>query len=205
MTEFLAAITSFPAVVFTVALAVSLCYWAVTSALGMEGGDADGGVELDGDGVGGFGALLTGLDLHLMPLSLVVTVISLVGWVITTIASLAIGVDGAVGLAVGVVTLVVALIVGVIIAGRVGQVLGPIFSPPSPPGHRDLVGRICTVRTGRVDAGFGQGEVTDADGGSHLVQIRCLDSNQLASGDRALVVDVDDGVFLVSPDVDVLR
>jgi len=49
---------------------------------------------------------------------------------------------------------------------------------------------------------FGQAEVVDAERSTHLIQVRCEIDNDLRSGMRALIVDVDDdGRFIVSPDV----
>lgn len=205
MGEFVTAVTSFPAVVFTVGLLVSLGYWALASILGLND-DADADIESDvGADGGGFASIATGLDLHLLPLSLVVTIVSLVGWVVATIASLAIDLDGAAGTAAGVVILIVALAAGTLAAGRAGRFLGPIFAPSPARRHADLLGRVCVVRTGRVDGGFGQAEVTDADGSAHLIQVRCHEPNPLAAGHEALLVDLDDGIFVVSADLDGIR
>ena len=49
---------------------------------------------------------------------------------------------------------------------------------------------------------FGQAEVRDAEGGSLIVQVRCDKANDLASGDRVLIFDLNKqtGEFHVSPD-----
>ena len=90
-------------------------------------------------------------------------------------------------------------------AGRVGNVLLPILVQTKHIRRRDLIGRLCTVQTGRVDANFGQAEVVDDERSTHLIQIRCEVDNDLRTGMRALIVDVDDdGRFVVSPDVESL-
>lgn len=212
MSEFIDVVTSFPSVVFTVALLVSIGYWIVATVLGLDGVDVDAefdtDVDVDVDGAeagGGLGSLFTALDLHLMPVSLVITVISLVGWIVSVLASIAIGSDGVVGVVVGIVILLAALAAGVLLSGRVARLLSPIFSPGRAVGDRDLIGRVCVLKTSRVDASFGQAEVVDHEGGSHLIDIRCHIENGLSRGDQALLVEVDDGVFTVSPDVDAIR
>ncbi len=115
------------------------------------------------------------------------------------------GTDGVVGLLFGLVILIVAFIIGVVASGRVARLVAPIFSPARALSHSDLLGRLCIVRTGRVDEHFGQAEVVDGDGGSHLIQVRCRIDNELGAGDQALLVDLDDGLFIVSPDVDAIR
>lgn len=66
------------------------------------------------------------------------------------------------------------------------------------PRRSDLIGKLCTVRTQRVDAAFGQAEVDHA---SSLVQVRDLSGRGLKYGDRAIVFDYDGDqeVFLIAP------
>lgn len=73
------------------------------------------------------------------------------------------------------------------------------FAAAPPTTSRDLVGKICTVRTLRVTPTFGQGVIED-DQGSYLVSVRADEPNTLARGSRALVFDYDPEreVFLVS-------
>ena len=212
MGQFIDVITTFPSVVFTVALLVSIGYWVIATVLGLDSIDADADFDVDLDfdldspgQPGGLSGLLTALDLHLMPISLVVSVISLVGWVVSVIASVLLGTDGVVGLVMGLVILAAAFAAGVLASGRVARLVAPIFSPARAQSHVDLLGRLCVVRTGRVDDNFGQAEVVDGEGAAHLIQVRCRIDNELGAGDQALLVDLEDGVFIVSPDVDAIR
>lgn len=227
MNRFLEIITSFPTVIFTVAVLVSLGYWIISTLLGLDDSaidadiDADFDVDIEADlevgaaaghdgvdvasgaGAQGFGdSILMGLGLHLMPLSLVITVVSLAAWLASVIMTVAIG---SANFLVGIAVFIGALFVGVLASGRVARLIAPLFRVTRAAAHKQLIGRLCVLRTGRVDAGFGQAEVTDAEGGSHLIQVRCHISNRLKAGDTALVVDVEDGVFVVSPDVEALK
>ncbi|MEM6455598.1 MAG: hypothetical protein AAF772_10920 [Acidobacteriota bacterium] len=78
--------------------------------------------------------------------------------------------------------------------------LRKLLDHPTAVGRRELIGRLCTVTTQRVDAGFGQGEIVD-DGAAILVQLRCDETNVLTRGDEALVIDYDADaeVFWVVP------
>ena len=193
MTEFLQVVTSFPTVIFTVGLLISLGFWLISTVLGLGDSafdadvdldtdldlDADVDVDIDVDGVGsgaeglaGFTGILVTLGLHLMPISLVITVISLAGWVAAIVATVALG-GAPLNLLVGVVVFVFAFVFGVLVSGRVARLLAPLFAVTRAAGHRHLIGRLCTLRTGRVDASFGQAEVVDGDGGTHLIQVRC--------------------------------
>ncbi|MCP3958224.1 MAG: hypothetical protein GY719_10265 [bacterium] len=57
-------------------------------------------------------------------------------------------------------------------------------------GRQDLVGRICTVTTLRIDERFGQAEVVDK-GAAILIQARCTEANELKRGSKALVCHYD--------------
>ena len=215
---------------FTVLTLVSLGYWLISTALGFGDSGFEGDVELDadlevgldadvdadvelesgGDGVDasgglGFGSFMSMIGLHLMPLSLVFTVTSLTGWLISIVLSVLLGTGAGVSLVFGLIIFVVALVGGFFVSGRVARIVAPIFRVQRAAGHRELIGRVCVLRTGRVDGEFGQAEVVDREGGSHLVQIRCREENQLTAGDQALLVDVEDGVFFVTDDIAVLR
>lgn len=207
----------FPTVIFTTLLLISLGYWLMTSLLGLGEApeldldldldvDLDIDVEAGGEGSGGIGEALTALDLHLLPLSLGISLISLFGWLTSVILSLFLsGDDGSTNTLIGLAIIAGSFFVGIMATGRVGHVLRPVFEVKKAVRRRDLIGRICTVSTGRVDANFGQAELVDAEGGAHLIQVRCRTENSLSKGSQALLVAVDeDGFFTVSPDIDAL-
>lgn len=171
-----------------------------------DAGDLDGGDGADSsESSGAFAGLLQALNLHQLPLTLTVAVLSLVGWFVSAMGTLLLSSDNSPGVLLGVAIGVVSFAAGVFVAGRVGNLLRPIFVPAKHVRRRDLVGRLCTVQTGRVDANFGQAEVIDGERSTHLIQIRCGIDNDLRTGMRALIIDVDDdGRFVVSPDVESL-
>ncbi len=227
MSEFLDIVFGLPTVVFTTLLLISLGFWLITIAFGLGdgggeldldvGGDLDldvgGDVDVDtggaGDGDGADSGALAGLlqtfNLHILPLTLTFSIVSLVGWFVSAMATVILTSDNSPNLIIGVAIGLAALAAGVFVAGRVGHLLRPIFVPTKHIRRRDLIGRLCTVQTGRVDADFGQAEVVDREHSTHLIQVRCAVENDLRSGMRALIVDVDhDGRFIVSPDVDSL-
>lgn len=207
----------FPTAIFTTLLLISLGYWLMTSLLGLGEApeldlDLDVDVDLDLDveagsaGGGGLGAALVALDLHLLPLSLGISLISLFGWLTSIVASLLLsGDDGSTNTLLGLAIIAGSFFVGIVGTGRIGHMLRPVFAVKKAVRRRDLIGRICTIRTGRVDADFGQAELVDAEGGAHLVQVRCRTENSLSKGSKALLVAVDDdGLFTISPDIDAL-
>lgn len=226
MSEFFEIVFGIPTVFFTAALAISLGFFLITFLFGLgEGGgdfDIDAGGDLDvdlgggseadidaggsdgsdADGTGALAGLLQAANLHILPLALTFAIISLVGWFISALGTLLLTSDNSPNVITAIAIALAGFVAGAFVAGRVGNLLRPIFVPTRHIKRRDLVGRLCTVRTGRVDRGFGQAEVVDGERSTHLIQIRCEIDNDLRSGSQALIVEVDDdGTFLVSPDV----
>ena len=231
MTEFFEIVFGLPTVVFTALTLISLGFFLVTFLFGLgesgggdldvggsdvgidggadvevdidAGGDVDAGGDADsGDSTGAFAGLLQAFNLHILPLTLTFAIVSLVGWFVSAMATLLLTSDNSPGTFLGLVIGLAAFTAGIFVAGRVGNVLRPVFVPTRHIRRRDLIGRLCTVQTGRVDADFGQAEVVDDERSTHLIQIRCEVDNDLRTGMKALIVDVDDdGRFVVSPDV----
>jgi len=215
-----------PTVIFTVTLAISLGFFLITFLFGLgDGGggdfeiDAGGGSDVDidisadgteaggsdgadGDGTSALAGLLQAANLHILPLALTFAIISLVGWLVSALGTLLLTSDNSPGVITALAIALAGFTAGIFIAGRVGHLLRPIFVPGVHIKRSDLIGRICTVQTGRVDRAFGQAEVVDSERSTHLIQIRCEIDNDLRPGARALIVDVDhEGRFIVSPDV----
>ncbi len=216
MSEFFEIVFGLPTILFTAALAISLGFFLITFLFGVgEGGGSDFDVELDaggpdaggsdgadGDSTGALAGLLQAANLHILPLALTFAIVSLVGWFISAVCTLLLTSDNSPNFAASLAFVLTGLAGGIFVAGRVGNLLSPIFVPAVHVKRRDLIGRLCTVQTGRVDRNFGQAEVVDGERSTHLIQVRCEIDNDLRSGMRALIVDVDDdGRFIVSPDV----
>ncbi|MEZ5341019.1 MAG: hypothetical protein R2706_06105 [Acidimicrobiales bacterium] len=202
MARFIEIALGLPTAFFTTLLLISLGFWVIGLVTGIDGVsdldiDLDGG-DVDLESSAGF---LAALGLNRIPISLVFTVISLTGWLTSlTLVSL-LSNTGSVGILAGLLVALGALLGGIVVANPVAQLLAPLFAVHPAVQHRDLLGRFCIVKTGRVDTEFGQGEVTDAEFGTHIVQIRSKAGNGLTAGSRALLVDVNaDGVFHVVSD-----
>jgi hypothetical protein len=96
--------------------------------------------------------------------------------------------------------LAVALLVAGLVTRLVMRPVGRMLADEQVPSRQDFVGRMCVIRTGRVDLEFGQAEVRAADGASAVIQVR-QQRNQdgeaaLKAGSTALIFDYDaDGEF----------
>lgn len=184
MGDFVDAALSFPAVVLSALLAFVLLYWLLVLLGTFDLEVADGDL-LDGAGLGG------------VPVTVVVSVLVLVAWFVALIGGLLLlGTGGVVGTLGRTGVLLVALLAGLLAARLVAVPLRRVFADVPAPSRVDFVGRECVVRTGRVTTGFGQAEVTAADGSSAIVQVRQTGEHALTAGSRALIFDYDiDGEF----------
>ena len=159
-------------------------------------GTADSGPQL-----GVIATIVSALKLRKAPITVSLSLTFLFGWLLSYYAMTAMPafespfVRLGVGTGVGFASFAVALIV----ASFCIRPLGPIFEQKSGQRRRDILGKTCTVRTGRVDEEFGQAEVDDGGAGL-LVEVRCP-AGELKRGDKALVVEYDSGAdaFIVEP------
>ncbi|MEW1927532.1 hypothetical protein [Streptomyces sp. NPDC088360] len=186
MSEFLEAATGFPAVIFSFALVVVLGFWLLVMLGGAEVGSFDSDVDLD---VSGLGAV---------PVTVVASLAVVVAWFSTLAGSVLIGRAGLTGLAHAATDLAL-LFVSVPVAWWVARALirplAKLFPDEPGPSRQDFIGSLCTIRTGRVDASFGQAEVTARDGAVALVQVRQnpqAREGALTAGSSALLYAYDD-------------
>jgi hypothetical protein len=68
--------------------------------------------------------------------------------------------------------------------------LAPLFATKQGTRHKELVGKVVRITTGRVDGKFGEGHLDDGAAGLQL-QVRCADPDALARDDEALILGWD--------------
>lgn len=192
MERFVYTAFSFPTVVFTFLLALSLLFWLV-SLVGLF--DSDGLVDgLDGgdgglDSAGGFLAgLLWRFRLVGYPLTVVFTLLTLLGWWICYYAMYLF--DNILPFdwlryAVGLVLLPGAFYGAAWLSGKL---LAPFrrFFVQQEVSARSFIGRAAVVRTSRADAHFGEATVNDGGAGL-IVQVRSRET--LARGERVVLIE----------------
>ena len=233
MDEFIAAIVSFPTVVFTVALLVVAGYWllallggvgsdmldaaagkvdgAVDAMAGKVDGAVDGAtgkLEAVGGKVEGGLSLLAAIGFGKAPATVVISMLVLFAWALSTFATLmlrdffpasaadvgvaAMGVH--VGIAFG------AVVIAGMLTGLIAGALGDAFKRHRPIGHGELVGKLATITTGRVDERFGQANLHE-DGANLIVDVRCATPNALVRHTRVVLVSYDAAAhyYMVEP------
>lgn len=194
MGAFVTAATGFPAIVFTAALVVVVLYWLLV-ALGAA--DAHGHAHLHlhsrahsyGRGLGG------------VPVTLAFSLFVAVGWLTSFCASVLLVPSGKAGVLVGVVVLTGTGYVSWQATKVLVRPLRRLFPDEHGPSRLDFVGLTCTIRTGRVDDGFGQAEVRAADGSAAVVQVRQNGTDAFTSGSTGLLYAYDETgeFFWVAP------
>ncbi|RKN48204.1 hypothetical protein [Micromonospora endolithica] len=192
MTGFLGAALGFPTVLFSFLLVVVVGYWLLTLT-----GVLDLGDDLDVDGVPG--GILAGLGLGGLPSAIVFSLLVAVAWFVSLAGSALLdelGLGAGTRIAVSVGVLLTAAVCAWLVTRLVAVPLARLFPTGSEASRHAFVGTLCTIRTGRVTADFGQAEVTATDGSSAIVQVRQPGDEPLGAGSSALIYDYDvDGEF----------
>ena len=204
MSSLFAALTSFPAVVYTVLLGVVLVYWllAIIGLVDFEAGaDMDIGADAadagdagdigdagDGgpEGLSGLAAWLVAFGLNGVPFSIVVSLLALVGWFLTGMASLTLLPRWAAGAGV----LLAAAALSIVIAAQLVRPMRGLFVTHRAISNAALVGQVCKVLTGVVDERQGRAEVAQRGAGINI-RVWAPAPNSLRRGDAALITEYD--------------
>ncbi|MFE6036429.1 hypothetical protein [Streptomyces sp. NPDC056452] len=162
MAEILSAALAFPVVVLDAALVVVVCFWllVLVGATGTDSFDSD--LDADAAGVGG------------VPVAVSASLAVVIAWFTGLTGSVLVQRSGVTGTARSL--LHVAVLAGALLIawGVVRMLVRHLrrYFHAGPPSRQDFLGQACTIRTGSVGTGFGQAEVSAADGSTALVRVR---------------------------------
>lgn len=206
MLEILHIALAFPAVLFTVLLGVAVVYW-VFVILGALDIDVLGGGDIDLDGLDGAAdgvldgadagaadaGVLSVLGLRKVPLTVSISILALLSWVICLLLVHYMGDAGGLlpGWLLGILILAGSLFLSVPLTSLACRPLAPIFEVTEGKRRTDYIGSTCTVTTGRVDATFGQARV-HAGGDVLDIQVRSDRENAFSRNQQALIIDYDE-------------
>ncbi|MCX5274919.1 hypothetical protein [Streptomyces virginiae] len=192
MDEFIRAVLGFPTVPFTAALVVVFGFWLLVlcGAADHDGVGADSGSSALG--IGG------------VPVTVSASLLIGLAWFTSLTGSVLLartGWPGALVHFLGVALLFASVFLSWRVTRHVVRPLAKLFPDEPGPSRLDFVGLTCVIRTGRVDAVFGQAEVAAGDGATSIVQVRQHGSDPLTLGSTALLYAYDDAgeFFWVGP------
>jgi hypothetical protein len=237
LTHVLEVALSFPSIVYTVLLGVSLVYWvfvmvgaahldllgdggvdgaldgaadgavdgAVKGALegaadglhgahGAEGhGDAgDVGGDHDAGEGGGLAGMLAALKLRSAPATVVLSFLVLFSWLFSMLGMQAAAAILPVGMTIAKIAIfVLAPILALPVTSLVIRPLARLFVHNTVTARQDLVGKVCTIRTGTVTDRFGEASLEDGGAGL-VVRVRVETEQKLKRGDQAVIVGYDE-------------
>lgn len=192
MGDFFEAVLGFPVVVLSFLLLVVIGYWVLV-LFGLSDMDDIGPVApLGGD----------------VPASIALSLAVLFSWFFALVVTVLVGPSpSGADLVLGGVGLVLAVVLGLVATRLVAVPLRGVFRGAGGDSREAFVGRVCVLRTGWVDGGFGQAEVVAADGSTAVVQVRHAgDAPMRGAGGAALIhgYDPEGEFFWVSPMTDPL-
>lgn len=192
MRVFLETAAGSPTLLFTAALVVVVGFWILVACGAADADSFDEDVNLDAWGVGG------------VPVAVAFSLLTAVAWLLSLGGRLLLDPvtpSGTLGALADLAMLAAApLIAWWATRGFVRLLLRLL---PVEPGlsRTELVGLTCTIRTGRVDAGFGRAQVSDRDGSTAVVEVRQSEAGPLSNGSLGLLCAYDEtgGFFWVAP------
>jgi hypothetical protein len=213
MGSFFESILSYPTVIYTTLLGVVLVYWllAMVGLVDFESGGPDLGLDVDAgsdisldthhdlpDGEAADASALAGyliaIGLGGVPFSVVVSLLALYSWAISSIAAiwlLQYVPTSVLQFLVGTGVLVGAFLFSLPLAAATVRPLRKLFVSHGAISNFSLVGMRCKVLTGSVDEKFGRAEVPNRGAGYHI-RVVAETPNTLARDSIALIVEYDE-------------
>lgn len=205
-------LVSYPTAIYTALLGVVLLYWllAIIGIVDLESTgvdldlDADTDLHADGTDLSTIASYVVAFGLDGVPFSIVVSLIVLVSWFLTGMASLYVlpwiptsflQVVAGTGVMLG------AFVLSVPVTARLVRPMRGLFVTHNARSNHTLVGETCKVLTLEVNETFGRAEVA-ARGASLNIRIWAATPNTLTKGALARIVEYDEAGsrYLVEPD-----
>ncbi|NRA72902.1 MAG: DUF1449 family protein [Gammaproteobacteria bacterium] len=193
MDNLLAVSTTFPTLLFSIALGIVLVYWLI-GMIGIVDLDLSPDIDFDLDiesDIGGLAGFLLTFGLTGIPFTLVISIIVVICWLISFYCQfylLSLLPEGLIYYALGAVSSVIIFFVSLPITVLIIRPLRGMFDSVETVKSNELVGTTATIATARVDQEFGQARIINA-GAELLVDVRCDAQHQFTIGDKALVID----------------
>jgi len=194
MTQFLNIIFSFPTIVFSILLAVVLIYWLLAIMGLVDFGENSFDIDTDAVGeVGLIASYVVAFGLAGVPFSIVVTLLAVVGWLLSTLAGIWLlpwVPTLPLQIAAGCVLLLACAALSIVISARLVRPLRGMFVTRYGANSASLVGQSCRILTGAVDERQGRAEVAQRGAGINI-RVWAPVPNTLTRGSNAVIVEYD--------------
>lgn len=215
MNAWIELITGWPTAVYTVLLGVVVIYWLL-ALIGFVDFEHDAfGIDLkahqvDWDGqsdqMSTIASYAVAFGLGGVPFSIVVSLITLIAWVLTGLASqflLPWIPTETLRILVGIPLVVLAIAPAIVVTAWTIRPMRGLFVQHFARSNQSLIGMNCRVTTLTVTENFGQGEATDGTNNFNL-RLSAVEPNEIGKGSRVTIVDYDEGThrFRVEPTKD---
>lgn len=194
MELFLQIALSFPTVLFSVLFCLVFIYWLVVALGGVEIDLLDVSMDSSLDGAGqveGVAGLLSKLKLNDVPVTVVVTLLTLSGWLISYLVEvwllqyLPLGV---LRFPLGLIVAIGALVLAVPVCAAICRPLRPLFRKAEATSSKTVLGQVALVRSGKVT--LQHGEAVLEDGGAGLIlRVRADEAQGFKRGDRVVLLE----------------
>ncbi len=201
MDAFTDIISSYPTNIFTIVLGIMLIFW-ILAILGMldidifssDASDDAFDTDVDTDGeIPGFVGLLHTLGLTGVPLTLVISIIALIGFTLAYFTSrwvlIPLGSDLIRYLA-GSGILVISIALAIPVTAQLIKPMKPLFVKHYAPSKKDYVGHVCVVTSSTVTSDFGIGLV-ETSGAPIQIDIRTQAGEAYSKGSSLRIADYD--------------
>jgi hypothetical protein len=199
MDPFYQNVLSFPTILFSIALIFCVLFWLVAilgffdiSFLDIPEPDVDFSGDADGpstpDAVAG---IILRLGLDGVPLTIVITLISLFAWFVSyyTVNFVRDFISsGVVYYLVGLVTFFLSLYFAVMTTAFLIRPLRPLLKKLEQDVEKLVMGQTAVVRTSRVDNGFGEA-ILDDGGAGLILKVRSAGDNVHKQNDRVVLIE----------------
>jgi len=207
MEQILEVTSQFPTVIYSVLLGVVVVYWLIGS-LGLIdldfAGDADVDMDVDAStSVGGLTGLMLTFGLTGIPFTLVISIITLICWLISIYAQIYVLTLLPQGWAYYLVGSLISLVIFSLSLPITAVVIRPLkgmFKSVETTTSENLVGLDATIATNSVTETFGQARLFN-DGAEILLDVRCAPEHSLTMGDKVIVVQYqqEQHAYIVAP------
>jgi len=198
MNPFHQTVTSFPTVIYTLLLIICALYWvvAVLGLVDLEILDLDMDGDIDGvdslEAQTGIAGLLFKLGLNGVPLTIVLTIIAIVGWIFCYYA---IYFGGAlipnflpIELAYELAIFVTVTFITIVVTAQIIKPIRSLFQKLETDETKHILGQVVVVRSGLVNKDRGEALMNDGGAGL-LLQSRATGNDEFVKGDEVVVIE----------------